>query len=113
MPISSNSITRVRAPDAARVALAAGAQRPQRDAPSDLELGPAPVPDGDDRPRDLVALDARELRAARRVGELAGEEVVVGAADPDGLAGARAPLPARDRAGSATLGHAHRADRVR
>src|SRR6202041_168359 len=75
----------VRAPDPARGALPTRAQRPQRDPLADLEPGAAVASERRDRGRDLVALHARELRTPGGVGQLAGEEVVVRAADADRL----------------------------
>ena len=46
-----------------------------------------PAPTRDDPSADLVALDAGELGPSRLVGQLAEEEVVVRAADPDCLGG--------------------------
>src|SRR5579863_9937192 len=57
----------VRAPDAARIAVPAGVQRVERDALADDELGTAAGSERLDRRADLVALDAGERRAARRL----------------------------------------------
>ena len=79
-------VARVRAPDAARVALAARVQRPHRDAPAGRQLRRGnPARRRRSCPPTSWPWHARELRAAGRVGQLAGEEVVVRAADPDRL----------------------------
>ena len=109
----------VRAPDAARIAVAAHLQRPDRDP---LPRRPAPGgsqgPTDNDRGADLVAEHPRELRAPRLLGQLAREEVVVRAADPDrfgmdhdfaraGVRGLR-PVEDRHRANALRHGCAHR-----
>ena len=78
-------VARVRASDAARVAMAAGVQRVHGHSLVDTQLRPTIRPDGGDRAGDLVALDAGELRTAGRIGQLAGKEVVIRAADADRL----------------------------
>src|SRR5581483_7479702 len=84
-PDQLERVARIGATDAARITLPAGLQRPQSYALADLELTPAPWPDGHHAAADLMALDPRELRPAGRLGQLAGEEVVVRAADADRL----------------------------
>ena len=80
----AEAVADVAAADAARVAVAAGRERPQRDPDAGAQRVVAARADGVDRRRDLVALDARQRRADGLV-QLAGEEVEVRPADPDGL----------------------------
>jgi hypothetical protein len=76
----------VRAPDRAGVALAAAAQRPDRHALALLQVRRRVRSELLDDRRDLVTLDLGELRAVDGGGDdLAGEEVVVRAAEPDRL----------------------------
>jgi hypothetical protein len=96
----AEAVADVAAPDPARVALAARRERPQRDPGARRHLIAAVRPDGLDRRGDLVALDARERRADGLV-QLAGEEVEVRAADPDGLG----PDDDLARSGRLRLGH--------
>ena len=84
-PDQLKPVARVRPLDAARVAVAARAQRVHGNPLPDRQLGPAPSPTATIVGRHLVALHAGELGPAGRLRELAGVEVEVRAAQADRL----------------------------
>ena len=96
-------------PDAAGVAAPAGADRQHRHPLAVGEVGPAVRPHRGDGGADLVAEDPGELGAAGGVGHLAGEQVVVRAAQSHRL-GPDEHLAGAGGAGLGPVEHRHLAD---